>query len=325
MTITFRIGFIGAGLIAGNYMASLDKLGQRVAAVCDIDSSQAQKVAARYGCPVYQDHKMMLKRERLDVVFVAIPPGAHTTQVADAASSGAAVFSTKPVALDLETARRTLDAILEAGVINQVGYMARYSDITEKARELVGNQPLALGIGRVFYRLKEHPWWGKKEISGGQMLEQSTHLFDLFRYFLGEADEAHAYGHKGMAREYTDSEDCTVCNIRFVNGAVASVSSTCCANAINYFTAELSGCELYIKLVIDELLEARVGEARLEHRCQEEGYFRQIEHFLRAVERNDQSMVRSSYEDAARTLALTVATNHSLKTGRPEKVMAISS
>ena len=50
------------------------------------------------------------------------------------------------------------------------------------------------------------------------------------------------------------------------------------------------------------------------------GYFRQIECFLAAVEAQDQSLVRSSYADAVNSLAVTLAANRSLETGKVELV-----
>src|SRR5258708_5856984 len=125
-----KFAFIGAGGIAGNYRRSLKRLEQPIAAVCDIDVDRAMRIAAEESAAAYTDHREMLAKERPDAVFVCIPPGAHTSQVADAARAGAALFVAKPVALDAETARRTQEAIASAGVINQAGYMARYSDIT---------------------------------------------------------------------------------------------------------------------------------------------------------------------------------------------------
>ena len=321
--MALRIGFIGAGLIAENYLDSLKRLGRSVAGISEIDPERAGKVAADLRCRSYSDHTAMLERERLDAVFIATPPAARLDQIRDAARAGAALFIAKPAALDLETARRCLEAILKARVVNQVGYMARYSDITEKARELTRDRPLALGTGSFLYRLKSHPWWGKKEATGGQMLEQSTHLFDLLRYFLGEITEAHAYGHSGLPDSYADFEDCTVCNLLFENGAIGHVTSTCCADGIDCFAAELIGSGTYVRLTMDHDLNARFGTEEVNYKGEESGYFRQIEEFLKAVEGNAQQSVRSSYEDSVRTLAVTVAANRSLVTGKPEKTALI--
>ena len=155
-----KIAFIGVGGIAGNYRGSLKQLERPIAAVCDINAERVASIADQENAIAYTDHNEMLQQEKPDVVFICIPPGAHTTQVADAAASGAAVFVAKPVAQDLETAQHARDAIATAGVINQVGYMARYSDITAKAKALVGDRKLAMGFGRFLARMgANHPWW----------------------------------------------------------------------------------------------------------------------------------------------------------------------
>ena len=169
-----KIGFIGAGGIASNYLNSLDRIEDaNVTAVCDLIEERAEAAAKPRGAKVYTEHTEMLEK-KLDVFFICVPPGAHTTQVADSAEVAKAVFVAKPVALDLDTAIRTRDVIEKRGVINQVGYMARYSDITEKAKELIGNLQLCMGFGRFLGRAGPgHPWWGKFEMSGGQMLEHT--------------------------------------------------------------------------------------------------------------------------------------------------------
>lgn len=317
-----RIGFIGVGGIAGNYRESLRRLGKPVAAVCDINPQRVEEISAIEKASPYTDHREMLAKEKLDVLFVAIPPGFHTTEVIDAARSGAALFVAKPIGLDWDLVRRTRDVIQEAGVLNQVGYMARYSDITEKARQVVGDRSLAMGVGRFLCRMgASHPWWGKLSLSGGQMLEQSTHVFDLLRYLVGEVQSVQAFGRKGVSSEgIADFEEVTVCNLHFVNGAVGNVTSTCIARAHDGFAAELIGDDLYLHLTMDTHLRGNVGGEVIEFTGVETGYFRQVEQFIKAVEANDQSLVRSSYADAAQTLGVTLAANRSLETGKVEEV-----
>ena len=316
-----KIAFIGVGGIAGNYRNSLKKLQRPIAAVCDINADRAAAIATEENATAYTDHQEMLQKEKPDVVFTCIPPGAHTTQVADAAKSGAAIFVAKPVAQDLDTAQTACDAIIGADVINQVGYMARYSDITDKTKELVGERKLSMGIGRFLARMgASHPWWGKFEVSRGQMVEQTTHVFDLIRYFLGDVESVHAYGIKAVSEDIADFEECTVCNLKFENGAVGSITSTCVARAHENFATELVGDDIYLKLTHDLGLRGQIGGEGIEYSGTEAGYFRQVEQFVKAVEANDQSLVRSSYKDALKTLAVTLAANRSLETGQVEQV-----
>lgn len=317
-----KIAFIGVGGIAGNYRGSLRRLQYPIAAVCDINPDRAATVASDENATAYTDHSEMLQKENPDVVFTCIPPGAHTTQVADSAQSGAAVFVAKPVAQDLETAKNALQAITEANVINQVGYMARYSDITDKAKELVGDSKLSMGIGRFLARMgANHPWWGKFDVSLGQMVEQTTHVFDLIRYFLGDVKSVQAFGIKNVSQDIADFEECTVCNLKFENGAVASITSTCVARAHENFATELIGDDLYLKLTHDNSLKGQIAGESIEYNGSEAGYYRQVEQFIKAVESKDHMLVRSSYSDAVKTLAVTLAANHSLETGQIESII----
>lgn len=317
-----KIAFIGVGGIAGSYRGSLKRLEQPIAAICDINVDRAESVAKEHNATAYTDHQDMLQKEKPDVVFTCIPPGAHSTQVADAAKSGAAVFVAKPVAQDLNTGKNARDAIIDAGVINQVGYMARYSDITDKAKELVGDRKLTMGIGRFLTRMgASHPWWGKFEVSIGQMVEQTTHVFDLIRYFLGDVETVQAFGIKGVSEDIADFEECTVCSLKFESEAVASITSTCVARAHENFATELVGDDIYLKLTHDLGLRGQIAGEGIEYNGSEAGYFRQVEQFVKAVKANDQGLVRSSYADAYKTLAVTLAANRSLETGQVEKVV----
>ena len=317
-----KITFIGVGGIAGTYRRSLKQLERPIAAVCDINAERVATIAAEENATAYTDHSEMLEKEKPNVVFTCIPPGAHTTQVADAAASGAAVFVAKPVAQDLETAQHARDAIDAAGVINQVGYMARYSDITAKAKALVGDRKLAMGFGRFLARMgANHPWWGKFEVSRGQMVEQTTHVFDLIRYFLGDVANVHAYGIKGVSEDIADFEECTVCNLQFESGAVGNITSTCVARAQDNFATELVGDDIYLKLTHDLGLRGQISGEGIDYTGTEAGYFRQVEQFINAVDANDQGLVLSSYADAVKTLAVTLAANRSLETEQVEQII----
>lgn len=319
-----KITFLGVGGIAGNYLHSLKRLERTVSAVCDINAERASVVAAEHGGVGYADYEEMLRRERPDAVFVCVPPAAHDNQVALAADYGAAVFVAKPVALDLDVALRTRDAISKAGVINQAGYMARYSDITEEALNLIGDRRAGLGSGRFMCRMgANHPWWGKFSVSGGQLVEQSTHVFDWFRLFMGEVEEVHAYGHKGYGEDIANFEDSTVVNLIFKRGTVANIASTCATPVPEGFATEIMGRDWYLRAAHDFHLTGQIDGEDIDFTGEEAGYFRQIDEFLKAVENNDQSLVRSTYEDATKTLAVTIAANESLGTGKPVKVSPV--
>jgi predicted dehydrogenase len=316
-----RIGFIGVGGISRIYLRALGKLDQTVAAVCDLDEDRLTAVAQEQGAAAYADYREMLQREWLDAVFIAIPPAAHTTQVIEAAEARCAVFVTQPIGLSLDEALRVAGVLKETGVVNQVGYRARYSDIALEARVLARNRPLTLGFGRFLCRMSpSHPWWGKKAISGGQLIEQSGNVFDLLRYFMGEIESVQTFGHSGAGEDIADFEDSTACNLRFASGAVGNVVSTYITRADESLAAEFVGRDFFLRVMFDHRLTGWIDGTEIDYHGEETGYHRQIDVFLRAVREKNQALVRCPYEDAVKTLAVTIAATKSLETGEEEKV-----
>ncbi len=319
-----KIGFIGIGGIAGNYFGSLEKLGQPIHAVCDVNAARTEEVAGKLGASPYTDHHAMLRDHKLDAVFICVPPFAHDTQVADCAQAGAHLFVAKPVGLHLDQALRARDAVVQSGVLNQAGYMARYSDITERAKELAKGRHIGLATGRFMCNMGSgHPWWGIKAKSGGQMLEQTTHCFDWMRYFLGEVEEVSTYGHFDNAGDTADFEDSSACNLKFKSGAAGSVLSTCVTSVPDGHSNELFGREFYLRADHDHKLTTLIDGQDAAFKGEEAGYFRQVELFLKAVETGDKSLIRCDFEDAVRSLAVTIAANESLERGVPVKVAAV--
>ena len=316
-----RIGFIGCGGIAREYLSRLDTLGRRVAvtAFCDLDTGRAQTLAAGRDARVYTDYRLMLKREPLDAVFDNLPPFARADELVLAARCGHAIFTTKPLGLDLETARRSLSAIEAAGVLSSVGYMFRYSGITERARVLLARRPVAMVVGRVLGAMPGG-WYARRALSGGQIVEQSTHLVDLARYFAGDVRSVFALGRARHVPERVDYEDVSSVALDFAGGAVGSVVSTCAVWQF-FWGCTLIARDLHLDLVFGVgTLCGRVDGRPLEERHPSSGYDEQVADFVRAVRAGDQAAIRCSYRDGLGTLATTLAANRSLASGRPEPV-----
>ena len=73
-----RIGFVGAGAVATRHARTL--LGfddARVVAVADPAARRAGRLAAETGATAYDNWLPMLERERLDALYVCVPPFAH--------------------------------------------------------------------------------------------------------------------------------------------------------------------------------------------------------------------------------------------------------
>jgi len=66
------------------------------------------------------------------------------------------------------------------------------------------------------------PWWRDKSKSGGQIVEQSTHLYDAFRYLCGEVKEVYGQMDRRFWTDIPDMsvEDVSSATFRFKSGAI---------------------------------------------------------------------------------------------------------
>src|SRR3989338_2127223 len=94
-----KLGFIGCGRHAQTCLyPSLAALGIRLKSVCALHLNHAQEVAKKYVIPhAYDDYKIMLQKEHLDAVFIAVSGEQHVQIVLDCLEARVHVFVEKPV------------------------------------------------------------------------------------------------------------------------------------------------------------------------------------------------------------------------------------
>jgi predicted dehydrogenase len=197
-TIVVRIGFVGLGAMARNHLQRLQEIPQaQVVAGADLDAVRREEASPSYGLRGYEDYRQMLERVELQAVDICVSPFAHDGQEETVARRSLALFAEKPLSLDLAYAQRVAATIAAWGVINAVGYQFRYLDVVEEARRILVGAAIIARRGFYFAPLPPTPWWRRRELSGGQIIEQATHVLDLMRYLAGEAERVSAERHRG--------------------------------------------------------------------------------------------------------------------------------
>jgi predicted dehydrogenase len=143
-----RIGVVGAGVIARRHvrtLAAFDDLD--VAAVADMQVDRAEALAGTVGATSYGDVRQMLDGERLDAVYVCVPPFAHGEVELEVVERDLPLFVEKPLAADLDTAVRVARRVQDKGLVTGVGYHWRWLDTVERAQELLADRPARLVTG----------------------------------------------------------------------------------------------------------------------------------------------------------------------------------
>ncbi len=315
-----KVGFIGVGGIAQVHLKNLNQIdGVKIAAVCDANIERGEKAASLYGGKAYRDYQEMLKEE-LDALYICVPPFAHGEIELAAIERGLPFFVEKPIGLNLEKVEEIERKIREKSIITSVGYQNRYFDTADKLRGFLNNQKIGLVLGYWLGSVPGVEWWWKKETSGGQAVEQTTHIFDLARYFCGEVEKVIAFGEKGLVTEYKnyDIEDASSANLYFKSGAIGTIFSGCFLSA-----GDKVGIEIYTREFRAEYwgsLKIIEGDKTTEFKPKNEALMEEDKTFISAVRNRDSSKIRSDYSDSLKTLRLTLAVNESIEEGKEIKL-----
>jgi len=317
--MSVRIGFIGTGGIAQRHLQTLSKNSDaQLVAYCDLDVERAQKAAKEYGGNAYRDYEKMLDREELDALVICIPPFAHGDIELAACEQGLHMLIEKPVAVSSDVALKILKAVEEADLTTLVAYKYRWDDHVQKGREMLADQTIGLVFGNFWGGTPGVGWWRIKSESGGQMIEQATHIVDMARFMVGDVQRVQAFGTlQAMNKVYPDFDvwDATVVNLEFAGGAVGTISCTCLAQNWGQSSLRVIAREIMVSVRGGEGISWVDQDGEGEYERQIDGYQREGDVFVEAVMTGDRSEVYSDYADGVKTLAVTEATNFSIENG----------
>ncbi len=322
-----QVGIIGCGWFGNVHLDNLLKMEQvRVTALVSSNAQKLAETAAKVPwAKLYTDYHELFSQERqLDAVLVCVPPDSHGDIELLVAANGVHLYVEKPVALSLERAHEIEKAIHSAGVLCSCGYHERYSPAMEELKAFLAAHPAVIASGQWLGAMPGAPWWRVKARSGGQLVEQSTHIFDLLRYFFGEVRTVYSTSVPHLLDEAPgcDIEGASVTNITFENGVAATVQTGC------FFGENVSGrvgVQFFCRdatVEYDWMQEVRyITKSSTEKRpARFPSHFNAVQAFINAVRNNNAQLIRSPYEDAVKTLAVTLAADRSLNTGEPVKL-----
>ncbi|SHE33986.1 Predicted dehydrogenase [Caldanaerobius fijiensis DSM 17918] len=318
-----RVGLVGCGGIAHYHVDHLLKMDDvDIVAVADPIEERREAMKKKVNAfRAYYSHKELYDAEDdLDAVYICIPPYAHTDTETRAIEKGFNIFVEKPMALSMEKANEVKEAIEKKGIISAVGFQDRYLDIIDKLKEYLRDREVGIVYGSWIGGIPGVPWWKKKEQSGGQIVEQNIHLFDMLRYLFGEVDSVYCSAKKGLVKDVPgyDVEDYSATTMTFKNGVVATLFTGC------YLTGEAPDKGNGLRIMCrDARIEYDLRRAvrfmtrysTIEYITRQDQGMIEDRAFIEAIKSNNPGLVRSPYADAVKSLQLTLAANKSIETG----------
>ena len=329
------VAFLGVGRMGRTHVRTLAGIrNARVVVVADQDAA-----AAAYGRDVSRagrattDALDAIHDPAVEAVVIATPTDTHAALIEVALRAGKAVWSEKPIALEIAETSRIAALWRETGLPVQLGFMRRFDPGYVRAKAMIE----AGDLGRVeqfraYSRDTYPPSADYIRTSGGSFLDMSVHDFDLARFLVGEVEEVSAWGSVLIDARFGDEGDVdtAVTMLRFRNGALGVVEMSR-RSAWGYdIRTEVAGAAG--KVVVEA---AQKTAATFSRRFGYEGdhfenfpdrfevaYRLELEAFFRTL--GEGGTPSPGPEDALETLRLAVAARRSWQEGRPIRVADVT-
>ena len=333
---TIGVAFLGLGRMGETHLRNLMAIsGVRVVVVADPQAERAERGRAMSGAEAaLTEPEKAIAHPGVDAVVIVTPTDTHARLIEAAANAGKAVFSEKPIALDLAETQRVVRVVQERKLPVQLGFMRRYDPGYARAKAMI--EAGELGKLETFRALSRDTYPPSLEFllgSGGLFLDMSVHDFDLARFLVGEVEEVNAWGGVLIDERFAQANDAdtAVTLLRFKNGALGVVETSRHGPWGYDIRTEVAGS--VGKVVVEApqktpLVFAKDFGSSHDHYENfpdrfEAAYRLQLEAFFAAL--REGRVPTPGPEEALATLRLAVAATRSWRENRPVKVSEVQS
>lgn len=235
-----KYALIGCGRIAVNHIKAAMNNHLELAAICDLEMEQMEKLLIKYNLEEktsikrYTDYKKMIQENELDLVAIATESGCHAEIALFCIEHGIHCIVEKPIAMSIEDANKIIDLAHAHGVKVSACHQNRFNVAVQEMRKaLEAGRFGRLSHGSVHVRWNRNEeyytqasWRGKWVSDGGALMNQCIHGIDLLRWMMGDEVEE-VYGQtRQQFHNYLEAEDVGMAVVKFKNGAIATIEGT---------------------------------------------------------------------------------------------------
>ncbi|MCI0461171.1 MAG: Gfo/Idh/MocA family oxidoreductase [Gemmataceae bacterium] len=285
-----RMAVVGVGHLGKEHARILGGLDEvELVGVADINSEQAQAIAARLGTRAHTDYRSLLGQ--VEAVCCVVPTSQHLAVASEFLRRGIPVLVEKPLAASLDEAESLVELAERHGALLQVGHIERFNPAFEEL--------LARPLRPKFVTCERIGPFSGRSTDVGVVLDLMIHDLDLL-LALVRAPVRRVEG-VGVSLLGTH-EDLADARLHFTNGCVAGVTasrvsatpSRCMQvwGAEGYARLDLARRRLTLVQPSQELRSRGLDPRRLDpaalSRLREELFGRHLEVLERDLDRGDQ-------------------------------------
>ena len=233
-----KYAIIGCGRISPNHIAAALENSLEVVALCDIEETKMDETIEKFNLSKkikkYVDYKLMLEKEKPELVAICTESGKHGKMALDCIEANANLIIEKPIALSLEEADLIIEKANKKNIKVSACHQNRFNKSVQKIREAVeanrfgklmhATAHIRWNRGEDYY--KQAPWRGTWEQDGGALMNQCIHNIDLLRWMMGDEITEVVGMTDNLIHGYIDAEDLGMALVKFSNGSYGIIEGT---------------------------------------------------------------------------------------------------
>jgi UDP-N-acetyl-2-amino-2-deoxyglucuronate dehydrogenase len=228
-----RVGIIGTGAISHKHAQAYANIGYQVTACTDFHAESGQAFAHRYGCEFVATYEELCRHPNVDYVDVCTFPEFRLEPVALCAEARKHIQVQKPMATDLETARKMIETACNAGIQLGVVSQHRFDDSTQFLRRALEEGRLGKILqADAYVKWYRSPAYYSRPIKGswkteggGALIIQAIHQVDVLLSLMGGISELFGYWQLA-ARHNIESEDVLSALVKYTSGATGVIQAS---------------------------------------------------------------------------------------------------
>jgi predicted dehydrogenase len=234
-----RVGMISFDHVHAEFRSkALAEMPDKVSivAIAEADRGRGEAAVSKFGGAYYQDHRELLARDDLDLIFVHSANNTHKGIVLETVAAGKHVFCEKPLANTVADAEEMTEAVNRAGLRHAVGFCSRYIPEAERAKEIIDAGMLGkllsvkaviglAGIAEIGCPAHMTVWMTDPvRGGGGALIDEGAHAFDLLHWLVGDIRSV-CSATANLDKPRLRVEDNAMTLVQFQNGALGSLNT----------------------------------------------------------------------------------------------------
>jgi predicted dehydrogenase len=228
-----NVGMIGTGAISNMHARAYRSIGFRLRVCTDINEEAGRRFADQHGAEFVPTYQEVCRHPEVDYVDVCTFPDFRLAPIEICAETKKHVQVQKPIATNLETARRMIETARRAGILLGVVSQHRFDDASLfLARAFAAGRLGKLLQCDCYVKWYRSPAYYARPIKGswqteggGALINQAIHQVDILRWLAGPVSEAYGVWQLG-ARHKIESEDVVSAVLRYSSGATGVIQAS---------------------------------------------------------------------------------------------------